>query len=68
MHAATRVPPSVAGLSQLQRACFIGSAAASAPTALPIGPWANSLRQLATSLDAVLLSGELLAAAGKLEA
>ena len=62
-------PPSVAGLSRLQRACFTylyGSPPGGYAT-LPVGPWAASLRQLCASYATLLASGELLAAAGGLE-
>lgn len=66
MGASFRPPPSVAGLRRLQRACFlIGEEVIAA--ALPTGPWADSLRQLGAPFNVLLLSGELLAAAGQLE-
>ena len=62
-------PASVAGLGRLQRACFTYSYGnpPGGYAALPNGPWAASLRQLCASYDTLLLSGELLAAAGGLE-
>lgn len=63
-------PPSVAGLSSLQRACFLPFHGGPhwQPTApLPLGPWAASLRQLFTDFETLLFSSELLAAAGQLE-
>lgn len=59
----TPAPPSVACLSRLQRACFCGWS----EDALPPGPWAASLQLLGASYGALIRSGQLLDASGKLE-
>lgn len=60
------VPRSVAGLSHLQRACITPCHTQTGFT-LPTGPWVGSLRQLSANYDSLLLSSQLLAAAGRLE-
>lgn len=72
MEAATCPPPSITHLSRLRRVCFLphtGDADTPEPpaAALPVGPWAGSLQQLAAPFEVLLLSGQLLAAAGRLE-
>lgn len=64
------LPASIAGLGRLQRACFWRGEEAPAPVppaALPMGPWAGSLRELGAPYDTLVLSGDLLTAAGRLE-
>lgn len=69
MTAADLPPPSVAGLSRLKRACFEPQSDPweASRAALPTGAWSGSLRQLAASHSVLLLSHQLLAAAGRLE-
>lgn len=65
MAAAAQPPLAIAGLSRLQRACLSCGGESQGP--LPNGPWAGSLRQLGAPYGMLLLSSELLAAAGRLE-
>lgn len=67
METMAQLPPAIAGLSRLERACFSNMNEPPAPAALPAGPWAGSLRRLCSSYKTLLLSGELLGAAGRLE-
>lgn len=70
MHHWKRLPPSIADLGKLQRACFQyidPSPEIMWLSGLPVGPWASSLRSLGAPYDMLLLSSELLAAAGQLE-
>lgn len=70
MQESASVPSSVAGLARLRCAHFtwwVDFSEAPAPPALPVGPWAGCLQQLGAPYQSLLLSDQLLAAAGRLE-
>lgn len=67
MAAAATPPAAIASLPRLRSARFRPYEVRHLPpTALPMGPWAGRLQHLGASYGTLLLSGELLAAAGQL--